>query len=314
MTASAQAADLMALRKAFGAFVTGVTVVTTVDSEGKAWGFTANSFTSVSLDPPLVLVCLARTAGSYPVFQAAEQFGINILSEEQRPLASQFASKKPDKFSGVDWCAAGNGVPLLDGAAAFFACSVHDKIEAGDHLILVGRVLEFDQAPRTPLGYYSGNFVSLTLEKQAVEAATHEEIQVGGIFERDGCILFVEEDGQLRLPAGHTLGQDKHEPGSLFALLESFGVKASADFVYAVAQERDRPILHVYYRGNVVSGPSGSQTHMRLIPFDRIPWDAISIKQNVMMLQRYIRERSEARYSIYVGDTERGVIHQSAAR
>src|SRR5262249_35805340 len=149
--------------------------------------------------------------------------------------------------------AADNGVPLLDGALALFSCAAHSKVEAGDHLILIGRVLGFEQTPRTPLGYYSGNFVSLSLEKQAVEAATHEEIQVGGIFETNDCILFVEEEGQLRLPTGHTLGQEKHEPDSLFALLDSCGVKASADFVYAVSQERDRQILHVYYRGNIIS-------------------------------------------------------------
>lgn len=165
----AASADLVALRKAFGTFVTGVTIVTTVDSEGHPWGFTANSFTSVSLDPPLVLVCLACTASSYPKFLAAEKFAINILAEEQRSLANRFASKRPDKFSGVEWRAATNGAPLLDGATTLLSCSVHNKVEAGDHLILVGRVLEFEQAPRTPLGYFSGNFVSLSLEKQSIE-------------------------------------------------------------------------------------------------------------------------------------------------
>jgi len=165
MAGSISPEDRLALRRALGTFVTGVTVVTTVDCTGKPWGFTANSFTSVSLDPPIVLVCLARTAGSYSVFQAADSFAVNILSGQQRWLASQFASKHTDKFANVAWRSAGNGVPLLDDMTAWLSCSVHDKIEVGDHLILFGRVMEFAQTPRMPLGYFSGSFVSLDLKK-----------------------------------------------------------------------------------------------------------------------------------------------------
>jgi flavin reductase (DIM6/NTAB) family NADH-FMN oxidoreductase RutF len=95
--------DAMDLRRALGAFATGVTVVTTVDGDGNPRGFTANSFTSVSLEPPLILVCLAKRAASCPVFQVAESFAVNILSEDQKAVSSAFSSPTADRFGTVDW-------------------------------------------------------------------------------------------------------------------------------------------------------------------------------------------------------------------
>src|SRR4030095_12994904 len=105
--------DTLELRRAFGCFVTGVTVVTAIDGDGGPRGFTANSFTSVARYPPLVLVGIARTAGSYPLFSTTSQFAINILSEEQRPISSRFASKEADKFAGVAWQPGQTGSPLI---------------------------------------------------------------------------------------------------------------------------------------------------------------------------------------------------------
>src|SRR5215475_7686332 len=103
--------DPLELRRAFGCFVTGVTVVTAIDEERRPRGFTANSFTSVSLDPPLVLVCIARSAGSFPLFACTAHFAINILSEQQRPISSRFASKQADKFADVAWHPGESGSP-----------------------------------------------------------------------------------------------------------------------------------------------------------------------------------------------------------
>src|ERR1700704_4456215 len=105
----AAALDIGELRRALGSFATGVAVATTLDSEGVPKGFTANSFTSVSLDPPLVLVCVDRSASCYPAFAATTHFGINILSEEQQHLSRTFASKASDKFAGTPWVSGATG-------------------------------------------------------------------------------------------------------------------------------------------------------------------------------------------------------------
>lgn len=153
--------DAMELRKTLGRFLTGVTVVTTRAADGTERGFTANSFTSVSLDPPLILVCIGRHAQGYPVFAETEYFAVNILAENQRDLSERFASARPDKFASGPWRDGPGGSPVLDDAAGWLACATEQKLEAGDHLILIGRVLEFGQRNCRPLGYHAGGYVAL---------------------------------------------------------------------------------------------------------------------------------------------------------
>lgn len=162
-------ADAGLLRKAFGTYVTGVTVVTTIDASGVQWGFTANSFTSVSLDPPIVLVCLAHTARSYPAFSSSRHFAVNVLAADQQPIAKAFAGKSADKFEGVAWRSNDHGIPLIDDVAAQFCCEVHERIPAGDHLMLLGRVVAFTHSPRDPLGYYKGGFARVTPDQLATQ-------------------------------------------------------------------------------------------------------------------------------------------------
>ena len=153
------ALDPRALRNAFGAFATGVTVVTAIADDGRPIGFTANSFTSVSLDPPLVLICIAKRAGSFDIFRSAGAFAINILQEGQRDISTTFASPRPDKFAGLPCATAKTGSPVLQDCAAWLDCAMHDQVEAGDHVILIGRVVDFAHSSRTPLGYYSGSYL-----------------------------------------------------------------------------------------------------------------------------------------------------------
>jgi flavin reductase (DIM6/NTAB) family NADH-FMN oxidoreductase RutF len=172
MDLDANKIDANELRRALGCFVTGVTVITTVAADGEPRGFTANSFTSVSLDPPLVLACIARHAGSFDVFRNARAFAINILQEDQRDISATFASSsKPDKFAGLQWTTSKAGSPLLPACSAWLDCEMHQQIEAGDHVILIGRVVDFEHSPRTPLGYYSGTYVGFGMERRAVEGS-----------------------------------------------------------------------------------------------------------------------------------------------
>ncbi len=135
--------DIRLLRDAFGCFMTGVTVVTTLAEDGTPIGFTANSFSSVSLDPPLLLVSVSNRSASLEHFTGGRGFAVNILSEGQKALSNTFARPSEDRFDGIDWAAGPYGAPVLAGASAWFDCSLERAIEAGDHTILLGRVEGF---------------------------------------------------------------------------------------------------------------------------------------------------------------------------
>ena len=150
--------DAEELRRAFGTFATGVTVITTRDARGRLFGLTANSFSSVSLDPPLVLWSLSRRAGSYPAFRDATHFGVNVLGGEHRELSARFAQPHPDKFAGIGYTLGERGVPLIEGAAAHFECSVEHRYEGGDHIIFVGRVEAFDYVVKPTLLFCHGKY------------------------------------------------------------------------------------------------------------------------------------------------------------
>lgn len=145
-------------RSALGRFATGVTIVTTCDSAGAPVGVTANSFTSVSLDPPLVLWSLARTSRSLDAFAQGIGFAIHILGEAQQDLALRFAARAADKFSECSWRAGANGVPLLDDCLARIECTTTHQHDGGDHVILLGRVDAFHHGEGAPLVFYAGQF------------------------------------------------------------------------------------------------------------------------------------------------------------
>jgi flavin reductase (DIM6/NTAB) family NADH-FMN oxidoreductase RutF len=151
--------DHRALRDAFGCFATGVTIVTSFDEAGTPVGFTANSFTSVSLDPPLLLVCPGKGASSLPALRHAGVFGVNVLADTQRAVAERFALRGVDRFTEGNWVESESGVRLLEGACANFACTTIDDIDAGDHAILIGRIDSFrSAAERLPLMYVRGRY------------------------------------------------------------------------------------------------------------------------------------------------------------
>jgi flavin reductase (DIM6/NTAB) family NADH-FMN oxidoreductase RutF len=150
--------DPRELRRALGQFATGVTVVTTRGEDGRRIGVTANSFTALSLDPPLVLWCLDRTAPSLPAFQAASHFAINVLCAQQHYLSRQFSAPAEDKFAGVQCGEGPGGVPLVDGVLAHFVCRTVRQIEAGDHMIVIGEVERFESFDGEPLVFHSGAY------------------------------------------------------------------------------------------------------------------------------------------------------------
>ncbi|MCC3770841.1 flavin reductase family protein [Streptomyces sp. UNOC14_S4] len=139
-------------------WVSGVTVVTTTDARGRSHGFTASSFSSVSLDPPLVLVCLDNSANCFDAFDTSDGFVVHLLARGQEELAGRFASKGTDKFTGLETERSARGLPLLPGALARLECRTERRIPGGDHLILLGEVSFAEEHEGEPLVYYRRGF------------------------------------------------------------------------------------------------------------------------------------------------------------
>ena len=151
--------DQRELRQVFGSFVTGVTVITTVDAQGQDQGVTANSFSSVSLDPPLVLWSQARAAKSFSAFQSAEHFMVNILAEQQRDLSQRFATSGTDKFKDLVVQRRLGGLPALADCCAYIECRKVAAYPGGDHLVYLGEVLGVERNERRPLAFARGKYM-----------------------------------------------------------------------------------------------------------------------------------------------------------
>ncbi|MCA2965538.1 MAG: flavin reductase family protein [Acidobacteriaceae bacterium] len=156
--------DAISFRRACSRFATGITIATVLDPEGGPQGFTANSFTSVSADPALVLICVDRRANVLPHFKAAGHFAINVLRVEQKELSMRFAARGQDRFLEVDWRPGTGGVPLLAGALAQFECERREVWEAGDHLVFLGGVVAVRYDDGAPLLYYASGYRELGTE------------------------------------------------------------------------------------------------------------------------------------------------------
>ena len=153
--------DPRSLRSAFGKFATGVTIITTCQSDGTPRGITANSFTSVSLDPPMLLICIAKSAFSKSIFSECEHFGINILHSTQQDISTLFASKSAEKFDKVDYEKSLHGTPVIKETLATFICQRQKSVDAGDHLVIFGEVIDFRSNEGSPLLYFNGAYRSI---------------------------------------------------------------------------------------------------------------------------------------------------------
>ena len=162
MTQELEPTDLLQLRQCLGHFATGVTVVTCVAADGTARGITANSFSSVSLDPPLLLWNIAKVSNSLQAYLGAEHFAINILSADQQSISEHFARTDHTRFNGIDYAQSSDGVPLLPGTIACLECSTHDIHDCGDHYIIIGKISRFRCNGGNPLIFLHGAYATLT--------------------------------------------------------------------------------------------------------------------------------------------------------
>ena len=300
--------DSRELRSAFGTFMTGVTIVTTTGPDGGPRGFTANSFTSVSLEPPLLLVCIGKQAASLEVFGQAKGFAVNILSEAQKDTSALFASKRADKFSAAAWRPGPFGSPLIEGSAAWFDCARYQMIDAGDHVILMGHVEAFSYSDANPLGYARGHYITLGLEQAAVNAASSaSRTVVGAILESDNRLVLLPDAARpngLSLPEVGRSGQGG-SASQLHELLQREGLDATLGFLFAVFENPGTREQCIYYRGEALLHARGRTV---LADFDAIPWDRLPDEPTRSMLKRYAEERKIGRFRVYSGDHRQGTI------
>ena len=297
-----QVIEVRHFRDGLGCYPTGVTVVTTRDADGQPRGFTANSFTSVSLDPPLVSVCLAKTAHSHVVFSAAPAFAVHVLSEAQKPVSSLFASKAADKFEQCQWSDGRSGVPLIKDSLATFECKVWQRVDAGDHTMLIGEVIGLQHSPGRPLGYCRGAYVGYQ-EVAAVNASASGNAHIRALIETDqGVVMLRHGDGDFELPGASRLGTPGGVEG-LYGVLKSLGLHATLDFVFSVYEDAQGPC--VIYRGRAPASGHGDArlNHVALKDLTHVK---VADQAMTSVLARYARERFEDSFGIYVGDAQRG--------
>ncbi len=298
-------------RQALGTFATGVTVVTAIDEDGQPRGFTANSFTSVSLNPPLILVCIASGSAGHAVFTISDTFCVNVLAEDQLEISTLFASPGDNRFSEVEWRPGNNGNPIIDGAISSFECHRHNIVDAGDHVILIGKVINYEASGRSPLIYCSGSYVEFSLMQKAMEVpGTGIRTRISALINCDDNIPMYREraSGKLSLPAAATVGSAA-EPESLAGKLAANGLPATMPFIYAVYIDVTSKTHNVVYRGSADCVDIDKLKDFEFVSLDDIPWDDLVDDALRQLLQRYLEEYEHDAFGVYVGDTEQGRVH-----
>ena len=288
--------DPRKLRAAFARYMTGVTVVTTRTARDEPVGFTANSFTSVSLEPPLLLVCPGRHLSSFPVFQTAPYFGISILAEGQEEVSNRFAGGTGDRFALTDWAEGAHRIPLISGRTAGFVCATYDRIEAGDHLVLIGRIEAFDRSRAQGLGYGPSGYFSLGKEREAV-SATALRTRASVLLD-DGRCVHLTKGGEL--PTVEV--PPDHDPlAALRAFLAAQGIAADPGVVYAIYDE-GRGTRRLVFRAHLTAPAAGLVAK----PIHGLSASAVPDPAVHSMLSRFETEFRNQSFGLYVGDDHRG--------
>ena len=293
------------LREAFGTFLTGVTVATTFGSNRVPVGFTANSFASVSLEPPLLLVCIADTSRNRDAFTQATGFAVNILSETQKDVSNTFARPVEDRFAAVGWRPGPHGAPILEGVSAWFDCSMHTTVEAGDHVILIGRIEAFAATPMPGLGYARGAYVTSAQEALALGHAESRNL-VSALIEREGRVLLHDDGaGGLTLPQA-VIGKDG-AGAALSRLIAETGVDAAPGFVYSIFDDVTRGLHHISF---LCQGARGRPVKGVFTPLREAALTGVTDPSVRTMLRRLAEESRVGYYGLYFGDQDDGDVRR----
>ncbi|WP_417270733.1 MULTISPECIES: p-hydroxyphenylacetate 3-hydroxylase reductase component [Alphaproteobacteria] len=217
--------DPLAFRRALGNFATGVTIITACGPDGEKVGVTANSFNSLSMDPPLILWSSMKEAKSNTIFESASHFAVNILASEQIDLSNHFARQQVDKFAGVPWEAGIGGAPLFSGCSGRFQCEAYDKLDGGDHWIFIGKVVAFDDFGRAPLCFHQGSYSMIFAHPETSKCAEADPLHArsGGKVENHKFFLMLRavQAYQARYqPKIQTLGLNVVEARALLIMTD----------------------------------------------------------------------------------------------
>jgi len=287
-----------ALRRAFGAFATGVTIVTCRDAEGNPLGFTANSFTSVSLEPALLLICISKTSASLEHFRRCDRFAVNILSANQVDLSNTFASRAPDRFADVNWRSGTGGSPLIDKSAAWFECSVHQFVDAGDHFVLIGQVTDFDQTDQPSLIYLKGQYLEAPKPVEAMMESRNGGVQVGGLLAGAEGVLLRRVDDAWTVPMGRPRPGIRAARVSLDECLSEAGVDVTWNVLYSVFDEPKGGGTWMFFHGSLNGTPELADGYRIFAP-DELPIDEIPVRGMRSMMRRYLSENRDGALSVY---------------
>ena len=297
------------LRQALGSFPTGVTVVSCLDKNKNPLGFTANSFTSVSLDPQLISICIDKESFNIDSFSITKHFAVSVLSEDQQSISTTFATPNEDRFQNVEWRTEDTGSPIIENAVAWFDCNTRQVIDAGDHLILIGEIIAFDSSPKTPLMYLRGNYVNLGLEQKMLLAMENEntKIVVGAIIEWHKKVFLLKDktNNSLYFPSASRLGHiDDND--SLLGILKNLKISINEHYLFSVFEKAEDKTSLIYYRAQVKEALEDMDDYF--YPFDDIPFDKLSDEASRIMLKRYIKERELNAFGIFVGKESEGKV------
>ena len=294
------------LRSAFGSFMTGVTIVTAANADGKPVGFTANSFSSVSIDPPLLLVCPATSLSSFDVFNQCDHFAVNILSQHQQDLSNIFARPGEDRFKDIAWKNDKYGSPIFGDASAHFSCKAFKRVQAGDHIVLIGEVLDFAYQDIDGLGYSKNGYFTLELERKAQEHfAAKRPMTTGVIIEHKDSILLTQIDGKMSLPQITADGINSSLE-TLYDLLSGQELNVHFGPIYSIYESKTEDHVYTFYRAKSRTDYKGS--FGKFIPLNDIETLEFSTSALGSMIRRYAQESKSNGFSQYIGDEEFGSI------
>ncbi|MFV5462671.1 flavin-dependent trigonelline monooxygenase reductase component [Acinetobacter towneri] len=292
------------LRDAFGSFMTGVTVVTTCKDDGTPLGFTANSFASVSLDPALLLVSIAKTSSNYNNFANASHFAINILAEEQKDISNTFARPSDDRFANLAWTKSSSHNPVIDQVSAWFDCTTYQVVDAGDHAILIGKVEDFGSAGFAGLGYYRGAY--FTPAKSSTDVISSMKVMMMALIGHENQILLEQtQDQKWTLP--HLMVEKDGAEKALEKIFAAYQPEASPSFIYSVYDDVTTQQQYIAFLCNTPIAHATKGQFVDLNDLEQLTFVDSALES---MLMRYRKENHLKTYGVYYGNQISGTVRQ----
>lgn len=292
------------LRDAFGSFMTGVTVVTTCKDDGTPLGFTANSFASVSLDPALLLVSIAKTSSNYNNFANASHFAINILAEEQKDVSNTFARPSDDRFANLAWTKSASHNPVIDQVSAWFDCTTYQVVDAGDHAILIGKVEDFGSAGFAGLGYYRGAY--FTPAKSSTDVISSMKVMMMALIGHENQILLEQtQDQKWTLP--HLMVEKDGAEKALEKIFAVYQPEASPSFIYSVYDDVTTQQQYIAFLCNTPIAHATKGQFVDLNDLEQLTFVDSALES---MLMRYRKENHLKTYGVYYGNQISGTVRQ----